>query len=77
MRQINENIFSLILRSTCKYVSFLARFVQMAADFTTTYFEGKTQEFVGAFSSFFVFKLINHNYIMTCIINNAFKKMYS
>jgi len=30
------------------YVSFLAWFAQMAAeDFKTTYFEGKTQEFVG------------------------------
>ena len=26
VRQINENIFSLILRRTCKYVSFLGRF---------------------------------------------------
>ena len=46
VRQI-KNIFSLIVRSTWKYVSFLARFAQMAADFKTTYFQGKTPEFVG------------------------------
>ena len=42
MGQIKNN-FSLILRSTC----YLSRGLHEATEIKTTYFKGKTQEFIG------------------------------